>query len=776
MNMRAISHTLALLLCAVALTGGRPARAQTSLDVQATPAFDGNYVPGSWLPLTLTITNSGPPVDVRISAALPADPASYAQDRQLAGGETQRITLYVAMTQETREIRVRVTRGDEALAEQTVAVRPRVGERMLGILAGSELTLSLPRREDLAASPFTALPLTPQSLPDRAEGLGSLGMLIINDIEPESLSPAQIGAIGAWVNAGGYLILGGGPQASPANAWLPAELQAASIGAGATIDDAPLAARADAAGPGQIPGVELTPLPGGVATGPGQAPAWVTRPVGRGRVTQLAFDPGLPALRAWAAAPTFWGAVLQPAIQVRTPFGIQSNVDRLQEQTLAGALTALPVVGQPPVDIFFLILVIYTILIGPVLALLLRRLDRQAWSWLLVPVIALSSGALLMTVALNLRADSRVITQVSLIEDLGGGQARARTYVGILAPQDQRLSASLPPGALTRPVPTINGIYGAIGGVRGTLLQESERIPISIDAWKQQGLVAEQLIDLTGISAELQLDAQGAQALVRNETDQRLFDVIAVYGEQVVRLGDIRPGEEVSRRWPPVMDIAPPGTAISAIVMQDAIAEARLPGRAIERRVQARAAMIDAAVIRSDTTADPGPFIMAWLESSPLDVTIDAQSAARQSLTLLVTRPHIRGSGPVDMPDDWLRVDAALSQRNICFGSQGAGIAASPAPATIALQLPPDLTPLTASALTLTMESANTWPNAGVTTELYDWSRQAWVAQSFDGPGALKIDQPAPYLAQGRLMIRLGGAIDRAGCLYIHTSLQGSLP
>jgi hypothetical protein len=224
------------------------------------------------------------------------------------------------------------------------------------------------------------------------------------------------------------------------------------------------------------------------------------------------------------------------------------------------------------------------------------------------------------------------------------------------------------------------------------------------------------------------------------------------------------------------MNLAPPGTAVSAIILSEAIAEARLPGRAAERRTQARAAMIDAAVIGNTTSTDPGPLVLAWLETPPLDVAVEAQGAATQSLTLLVIRPGVRGKGTFRLPQDWLRFDAGLSQRGTCFSAEGAGIAASPAPAEITLRLPNDLTPLRASALTLSMSSANPWPNAGVTTELYDWSREAWVEQQFDGPGELKVDPPGSYLAQGRLRLRLSGAIERAGCIYIHSELQGEMP
>ncbi|MEI7768750.1 MAG: DUF4350 domain-containing protein [Chloroflexales bacterium] len=767
------AHIMLLVACATALLWATPARSSGEISLVATPAFAGNYVPGTWLPIALSITNGGVPISVRISVDLPGvGSPSYVQDRQLAGGEVQRIIFYVPMEQVVRELRVAVSDGGSVLAEQTLQVRPRSDERMLGIVAGVDPQLLLPRREDLVSLPLTAVQIAPPDLPDREAGLGSLGILLINGITPGSLSPGQINALLAWVSAGGHLVLGGGPAARDALSWLPADMATAAVGEELQIDAAPLADLAGAAGPGPLPAIGLTPLPGGVSTGQPTRPAWVTKSLGNGLVTQLAFDPGLPNLRSWAAAPIFWDKFLQPARMIESPLGLQTNADSLQEQILSGALSALPTIAQPPVDWLFLVLIIYTVLIGPVLALGLRRIDRQAWSWLMVPTVAIGFGALLFTLAVNLRAESRVITQISIVEYLGSGQARARTFVGMLAPQDQTLAASLPAGALVRPVRGASGIYGNVEGVGGPITQEGTSLPIHLRAWRLQGLLANATLPLSGIEAEIGLGQDGAMVRVRNTSTQRLYDVVAVYGDQVLQLGDVRPTEEASELWPPNIKVDGQSNSISSLVFSDV----STPGQAAERRVQVRRAMIDAVVTRGLSDVDPGPLVMAWMNQSPLDVAVEVGGAARQSQTLLIIRPHVRGSGTVGLPNGWLRVDPVASRRSICAADAGFGVSAGPTPVTIMLRLPTDLTPLRANALSLNLDSTKKWPSAGVTTELYNWEQGVWVRQSFDGPGELKVADPAPYLSQGRLQLRLSGQIEQARCLMISAKLQGTMP
>jgi hypothetical protein len=479
-------------------------------------------------------------------------------------------------------------------------------------------------------------------------------------------------------------------------------------------------------------------------------------------------------MRNWAAAAGFWNALLQPSFLASTPFGAQTSADYTQEQILAGTLTALPAIKQPPVDLLFLILALYTFLIGPLLALGLRRIDRQAWSWLIVPVAAIGFGLLFLTFALTMRANDQVITQVSLVEDVGSGQARVRTFVGALASQPQSFLASVPAGALARPIRETSGLYGSISGVRGDLAQESENLALKIDAWQLQGLVIEQQVALPSLEATITLDAQGERIDVKNTTGQRLRDVVAAYDERVLRLGDMEPDELLSGHWAPTQDAS--GASLSSLVFADAVAEANRPGQVPNRLIQVQQALISAAVNRGTSSSDIGPLVLAWIDRSPFDVAVAAPNAAQQSLTLLVTHAKVKASGSLMLNAGWLRADPALSQRSVCQSVAGVGLVASPAPVGITLRLPDDLTLMRASAITLTLDSSNTWPNSGISTEAYNWGQGAWVAQSFDGPGELKIADAAPYLREGRLMLRLSGPIERAGCISVSARLQGDMP
>lgn len=769
---------LLVALAVIALLPGQaaPARAQAGLELTAVPAFEGNYLPGAWLPIQVRLKNSGPARAVVVAAAIANTSFRNTVPVDLPAGAEKQIALYAAMEQEARSLRVTVEGDGAVLAEQELEVRPRAGERLLGLVSSGDLRLSLPRRQELNALPFTVVRLSLAELPDTVAGLSSLSLLMLSDAPTEELSPAQRQALLGWVSAGGHLVLGGGPTAARTLAGLPPRLQPATLGGSVQAPDASLAALAGAPGPGTLPGVALTPAPDARAAIERDPPAWVQRPLGVGMVTQLAFDPGAPELVAWEAAPRFWDQLLRSPILASSPLGAVPGIDPFQEGILTGALSATPTVNLPPDGLIFGLLAIYAALVGPGLALLLRRFDAQALMWLAAPALALVTGLAVFGLAFALRPDQRVVHQLSLVEVIGDDQARARTVTGVLAPRQQTFAAALDAGGLARPVRPAAGQYGGVSGVSGDLAQEGATLAFDAAPWQLQGLLVERQVTLPGVTARLTLKDGQLAVEIDNPGPEVLRDAVAAYGEYLVRFGDVAPGTRAIQVWPATAAPgARRGAAISYLALRDELEAGRAPGQAPDRAVLVREALINAATTRG-AASDEGPVALAWLDRSPLPVRVDAPGAAWRETTLLALRPIFEGSGAVALPPGWMRPDLAAGGQIACTGEQGAGIAVTADPFTVLLRLPPGMGRLRAEELTLTMDSAGRWPNAGLTTVLFDWTARRWVEQDFDGPGDLRVANPAAYLRDGQLLVRFYGRIAEARCLYIDATLRGVLP
>lgn len=771
---------LALALLAVTLAGIRqPVRAQDDVTLAVTAAFEGNYAPDRWLPLSIVLRNAGPPTRVTVAVASPLIRPRNTALVDLPGGGESALTLYAAMDRSTRELAVTVEREGAVLAEQRVAVRPREGERLLALVSARPLALRLPRREELAALPLLPFAFAPEQLPERPAGLSSLTVIVLGDLPAQRLTPAQLAALHAWVRAGGHLVIGGGPGAAATLAALPAPLRLAEIGAVTALDPQPLGVFADAPPPGTLQGVALRPAPDTRPFGSSTAPLWTQRELGAGRVTQLAFDPGLSTLQSWPGAPTLWDRLLSPVRIYRT-VGFDLNGDGVQAQILSSALGYLPVIALPDSTPLFALLVAYTVLIGPGLALLLHRLDRQELGWVVLPAVALGAGAIALGLALASRADERIVTQAALVEQVDDTTARVRTSFGLLTPRDERFTVAVGGDAVARPLVPGTARFGAIDSAGGDLAQEGAALALDVSRWRLEGTLVEALVDLPAIDAELQLGAEGITLAVRNTSGQPLRDVRVVYAGHALALGDLAPDETAMASWPPSPRPGEPrpqeAKPLSVLVLGDQLAAGRAPGSAPERRVLIREALLNAAVATGVEGQAPEPLVLAWLDASPLPLSVEVPGAAMQYVGLLVARPRITGSGAATIPAGWMQLELANAPRPTCTGEYGRGLAPALAPLIMTLALPADLATFQAASATLDLQSTRPWPNAGVTTELFNWQTDAWVALSFDGPGSIVINDAAPFVQGGRLRLRLAGRIDEAECVFASATLRGALP
>jgi hypothetical protein len=792
---------LLLIMLSAALAGAPAQAAQPSgLTLRARPAYEGAFRVGTWLPVLVEIENAGGDrrVQVRVGAR---EGAQYTTELDLPNNGRKSVTIYVYMSPAARRLVVRLVADEQELASQLLQLTPaNQHARIIGLLSGPGAAPRPPARLPDGTS-LLSVALTPADLPAHALGLSGLDALVIEDVATAELGADQRAALADWVLRGGHLVLGGGAELARTLAGLPPALQLATVSAVEAVPPAALLAAAtpDAAA---LPVARLSPQPDPLGRIPYVVPLAALRfdgspaieqSLGRGTVTVVAMPLGHSTIVAWERAPQLWADLLRPAADLPPGFAPNTaTIDSFIEGNLAATLTSLPALEFPPMGLLMGLVATYIILVGPVTFLVLRRLDRQALGWVLVPALTLLFAALTYGLGYAQRGGDVVLNQVALIEPAEHGLARVRSFVGIFSPERRDYTLRVADSADERAIPLLRPISvqgpwdGAGINASGLYLQDiapgAQARNFAVPQWAMRAVANDSIVALGPIRASLHHAGERLLGEVRNESTLTLHDVALIQGGRVARLGDMAPGTtlsgELGQPRGGQFDAFGPGMPLSYLLYSEEMdRQNRMGGQPLSPELQQRVRIIDALFSYGPVSRGGQPLLLAWADTAVLEVEADVTRIDQQRLALVMLTPQLTlDQGELQLDQGWLEPSFETGVNSVCFGAS-AGVSVGAQPAGLQLRLPRDLYGLRPSELTLITSTDGPWLSTTL-VELYDWSSGAWQAQETSAR-RLKVPEPERYLSShGMLRVRVSGPADQGGfnCVYVDAAVTGALP
>jgi len=620
-----------LLIVAAALAAPRGAAADELEILQV--GWDGTVVPGTWSPVRVRVHGGAADLSGRVELVLraryPLGPqggaveypvAAYGQDLTLPAGSAKEVALW-APTDTIAAGSVRLTAGQTVMAEQPVEFRTARTPTwpLVGVLAEAPAVARSIARIEL---PYQGLPvplsvarLAAADVPPQAERLSALSALVVQGNAAVGLTGEQRRTVEEWVQAGGHLVLAGGPEAPRTLGVLPADalpLSLGSVDGGAEL--APLAAWIG--WPEPVPGVasavRLQARAGAVLVGTADRPLVWRLGLGQGTVTLLAADPALEPLAGWSGTPALLHRALEPALPAPGE-DEQARLSRLYARQsaarLLSAVDGLPSEAFPSWQTVALILGGFALLVGPLLHLLLWRANRREWMWVAVPAAAVLVAGVLYYVGIGRGGRdvlTNVVTYVRLDPD--GGPAQQALAAGFFGPTHGDLAVSVPgdvpvrawsradgsgmyPGVYSYPVGPAGAPYvrpappvavppppmalPAAGGGPVTVVDgeppyhvlagRDTRVVFDGNEWGMRTVSLDRrLAEPVGrVTARLGLEEGLVKGSLRNDTAYPLEDAALVVGESLAKVGSLAPGQTV----PVVLDPAPPARSFQGAPM-----------------------------------------------------------------------------------------------------------------------------------------------------------------------------------------------------------------
>ncbi len=760
----ALAGSVALLpLAGVARAAGLTMNAQVLLG--------GNTRLGSWAAIVVDLVNEGPAVtgEIRLTGGSQGR-TRYAIPVELPTGSNKRVTLYAQPSpfRSTFDLTLVAADGSQVATDSLKVVNRDAFSSLVGVVAERPQGLLPGLRAALSATPQaqgqppTVVTLGPTDLPARVEGWGPLDRLIWQDVAITELTSAQLEALRGWVAGGGRLVLLGGTSGTAAVNGLPDELL--PFRPTATVDMAPVdlavlvGALPDGAAP--VPSLAGTLTRGRPLARSGDLVTAASEAYGRGSVTLIGFDPATAWLANSSAGTVLWRGTLPS-----TGGAQQTNPANLVDDSqLVQALSFLPSLDLPPIDLLIGLVVLYVLLIGPLNYLVLKRLDRREYAWISMPSLVLVFSVASYGLGVSLHGTDTIVNELAIVRGSAGTDVgRAQVYFGVFSPSRRAFDLTIGgPVLVTSPLSEYSQTASQAG--LDVVQGDTPRVRgLEVSVADLRAFRGELSATAPRVDADLHLDGSTVKGSVTNRSERTLEHPAVVLGASVVRLDDLAPGASAQVSFS--ISASQLGMSLSESLFGASVPDATV---ATGRSTQVRRAMIDqlsqvASKFGTAGLADGGmPLLVAW-DSLPLvPVAIGNEHPQQVADTLYLVSLPLRVAGSVVLTDPLIGrqiVDSTASWAT----DDGNSLSLGDGSMTVAYQAIPLGGDLHPTALVLAMvEGGNMAIPAPVLNPLPPVQGgtsggQAGDGQTGGGGGVLVIPAPAlkPGVGQGVPTIEL---------------------
>ena len=413
------------------------ARQDNGISLSAQAGFDGYCKEATWIPVRVTVANSGPDLNARVQVSYGTsntDKAITGTDISLPNTSQKEFFLYFYPPRFLRSLNVSLVVEDKTLAKVDLRLTCLTGDDLLvGLLAGDPSAYNVLNEVKTSNGSVHLAQLQPANLPDQPQGWEGLDALIIAGEDVGRLTSKQHQALRSWVASGGKLLVTGGLNWQNTSSGLEdilpvspdATYKVSSLSALKAYSNSPFSSTT----PGILAVGQLRPDAEVLVEQEGY-PLIAKRQIGLGNVYYLSMDPSLQPLAGWGGMQDLYSYLF--GFSAPEPVWSENHWDNY---SINRALSTLPELGLPPIYSICGWLAIYIVVIGPVNYLVLRRLKRGELAWLTTPAIVIVFTCIAYFFGFLYRGAKPILNRLTVVEAWEGStQARVRGMVGLYSP------------------------------------------------------------------------------------------------------------------------------------------------------------------------------------------------------------------------------------------------------------------------------------------------------------------------------------------------------
>jgi len=546
---------IALTVAALLAWGRGPVRAQDNGPaMQVATGFGGYCREDSWCPVYVLLSNEGADIEGELRVGVDSDGADVYTRRVVLPAHSRKayfLYCHFPVSGYPRGyLAVRLLAGRETLASEQAAVTWLDSkDRLYGIASGDPSALNFLSDVEPPGGEAEVAHLDLRALPPDPLGWEALDVLVFSDVDASVLDEEQRRrALETWVTHGGHLIVGGGAGAARTAEGL-ADLLPVAVGGARSVDD--LWALGERLGASVVTGpyavAEATLRDGAALIEQDDLILLARRAHGAGRVDFLAFDAGLNPFARWDSNVKLWKETVVSEPAHASPLVVRNGASARE------AINAIPGLELPSTLQILAFLLVYTLLIGPINYVVLRKFGRRELAWLTIPALILGFTVCAYVTGFQIRGGEAIVHRLGVVyvpQEAETG--RVSQAVGLFSPRRTNYDVWVS-GAEARQIPS--DYYGAPESPPLSVSRQAAGSTVSglrVDVGGIHPFAADGYVDVSSVEADLRLegDEEGKlwlQGIVRNG-ETPLQDAVLIVGDDDQRLGGLEPGEEIDVR------------------------------------------------------------------------------------------------------------------------------------------------------------------------------------------------------------------------------------
>ncbi len=525
------------------------------LDIEI--GFDGYIKNGLWTPVRVMAHNQGPDMQGQVRLQTNYLGEIYAQPLKLPAQAQKSVTFFVP-ARDTEWVVEFVSDGQVRGASRQVARMMSPTGYLIGVVSPNPSLLSFLAglQTSNTGEPVSVAHINLSDIPHQAEGLSSLDALVLNDIDTTALDNVQREILSTWLQTGGRMVVGGGPNGRLTAAGLAEFLPIHHLTHYTLSSLDQLADFIGEAIPDQGPYIiaTSTDIVGEVPLGQDEFPLLIQQNFGLGQVTYFALDFGLAPMNGWSGNLIFWEHVLTP-LESQPPFYVAyDGLNRINN-----SLANIQVAGLPNPSILFAFLCSYIIVLVPMNYFVLKRLKRLERAWLTIPLLIFVFSAVGYVAGFRSRGSTVIMRQISVIQQtVKMAPATLDSFVGLYSPTRDHYTVKFQDRVLTQPT-NVDSVKSRSSAPTTTLYAaQTELQNLWTDVGSMATFVSHTQTQPWPVNLNLSLKEQGSQwlveGLVENRTDQILRHAMLFVGGHGLSLADLTGGSyNISNSLQPII-------------------------------------------------------------------------------------------------------------------------------------------------------------------------------------------------------------------------------